>query len=82
MSLIRYFFQWYTGPVWSNIVASLLWSAAVGIPAFFWGRSKARKHLTRIHDRLDVQDAHMASHAATLQEVHKHVTKIAGGKKK
>lgn len=73
MTPIDYFFHWYNGAVWSNLLASLLWSAAVGIPAYFWGRSKARKHINRIHDRLDVQDAHNASHAAKLNEVHEHL---------
>ncbi len=73
MNPLQLFFHWPEGGVWSNLVASLLWTLLAGIPAYFWGRSKARKHLTRIHDRLDSQDRQMALHAARLQAVHKHV---------
>lgn len=73
MGILDFFFKWYQGAVWSNILASILWSAAVGIPAFFWGRSKARKHINHIHRRLDHQDAKMEAHADKLHAVHEHI---------
>jgi hypothetical protein len=29
--LIRYFFHWYSGAIWSNILASLIWTLPAGI---------------------------------------------------
>lgn len=43
--MLAYFFNWYHGAVWSNLLASILWA----VPAIFWGR----RHVNRIHDRLD-----------------------------
>lgn len=58
----HYFFHWYDGAVWSNVVADMLW---VGLGYLF-----AKKHLTRIHKRLDTQDKLYALTHKKIKDLH------------
>jgi hypothetical protein len=46
--MIHYFFYWYNGAIYSNILASAMWF----IPGYLWGRY----HVKRIHSK--VQEIH------------------------
>lgn len=51
-TILHYFFDWYSGSVWGNLLASLLWV----IPGYLWGRyhiKRVHKHLERHSKKLD-----------------------------
>lgn len=58
MNLLHYFFNWYQGSVWGNLLAS----AVIAVPAYLWGRF----HVKKLHRRLDYHDA-------KLSLIHKHL---------
>lgn len=57
----QYFFHWWQGSVWGNLIASLVWA----IPAFLYGRF----HVKKVHKRLDLQDDKMDKiHQAVINQ--------------
>ncbi len=54
MSFWRYMFSWYSGNVWGNLIASLIWV----IPGYLWGRYHVKKlhaHLHEVHKTVKKQ---------------------------
>lgn len=45
MSVLRLFFDWPNGGVWSNLLASAIWT----VPALGWHHRAVRRHLDRHH---------------------------------
>lgn len=58
MYTFRIFFDWPTGAVWSNILASIMWV----IPGYLWGRF----HVKKIHNRLN-------TNAENITQIHNHL---------
>lgn len=52
MSPLHLFFAWPDGGVWSNIVASVLWTTPSFIIGFIIGHRKMIKHTNKHHDEL------------------------------
>lgn len=51
MDWLHFFFGWYQGAVWSNLLASVLWV----IPGYILGRA----HLKKLHEKLDKIHKHL-----------------------
>lgn len=63
--IFHYFFAWYSGGVWGNLLAS----AIIAIPAYFWGKFHAKK----LHKHLDIQDYMHDTASKKVEEIHDHL---------
>lgn len=61
MGVLRLFFGWPAGGVWSNLLASLLW----GAPAFAAHHIAMRRHVTR---QTQAQTEELKEHVTTVLE--------------
>jgi len=43
--MIHYFFSWYSGSIWGNLIASAIWT----VPAYLYGRF----HFKKLHAKHD-----------------------------
>lgn len=65
--MINYFLHWYSGALYSNIIADVLFA----LLGFLWGK----RHIDKLHKRLDYQDAQAKSMHKHIIEVHQHLIK-------
>jgi len=65
MSPTHLFFHWPDGGIYSNIVASIIWTTPSFIVGFVVGHLKMKKHTQRLHEdmKLHVTNTHKKSGA-------------------
>lgn len=64
--MFHYFFIWYQGAIWSNILASLLWAPLAALAAWLLQRTLKRHsdehhkemmaHISKIHTHLGIKE--------------------------
>lgn len=52
MNPIDVFFHWPNGGIWSNILASILWTTPSFVVGFVIGHFKMKKHINTRHEEL------------------------------
>lgn len=72
MGTLADWFNWPSGSVLTNLLASLLWAPLAGAIALLW----ARVHIRRLHERHDAHEAKLD--ALTAQVRHLGSTETAG----
>lgn len=55
MSPVNLFFKWPTGGVYSNIVASAIWTTPSFIAGLMVGHFRMKKHIMKIHKHLGIK---------------------------
>lgn len=63
MSPLHLFFHWPDGGVYSNIVASVIWTTPSFIIGFVVGHLKMKKHTQALHDEMKIH----------VSKIHKHL---------
>jgi hypothetical protein len=63
MNTIQSFFGWPEGGVWSNILASMIWTTPSFIVGFFIGHRQLVSHMRRHHQEV----------MAHIRKIHKHL---------